>query len=434
MESQTDRKSDILQTLEIDSSSGRRRYLKWYVIAALIIMLSAPAALALKDRARSSSLNYTTREVRRGDIIVTVTATGNLEATNQITVGSELSGTVKSVEVDYNTRVKAGQVLARLDTSKLDAQNLQYKAALQSASAKLLETQATVRESENNLTRLKRVQELSQNKVPSQYEMDAAKAALDRARADEASARAAISQARANLLLNETDLSKTVIRSPINGIILTRDVEPGQTVAASLQAPVLFTVAEDLTRMELHVDVDEADVGQVREGQEATFTVDAFPNRIFKARITQVRYGATTTDGVVTYETILDVDNSDLLLRPGMTVTADITVQKVENAVLAPNAALRFTPVQKEQKASPSSNRGFMSRLFPHPPRPGRSALRQQEGPGNNVQQRVWTLRNGELVPIPLRVGATDGTMTEVTGGDVKPGMALVVDMAGAKS
>ncbi len=433
MESQTDRKSDILQTLEIDSSSGRRRYLKWYFIAALIIMLSAPAALALRDRTGSLSLNYTTREVRRGDIIVTVTATGNLESTNQINVGSELSGTVKSVEVDYNTKVKAGQVLARLDTSKLDAQNLQYKAALESANAKLLEAQATVRESDNNLTRLKRVQELSQNKVPSEYEMDAAEANLDRARANEASARAAISQARANLLLNETDLSKAVIRSPINGIILTRDVEPGQTVAASLQAPVLFTVAEDLTRMELHVDVDEADVGQVLQGQEATFTVDAFPDRTFKARITQVRYGATTTDGVVTYETILDVDNSDLLLRPGMTATADITVKKVENAVLAPNAALRFTPPVKEEKASPSHDVGFMGRLFPHPPRPERSPLRQQKEPGSN-KQHVWTLRDGELVPIPITIGATDGTMTEVTGGDVTPGMALVVDMAGAKS
>jgi HlyD family secretion protein len=255
--------------------------------------------------------------------------------------------------------------------------------------------------------------------------MDAAMAALQRAQADEASAKAQVSEAQATLEANESDLAKAVIYSPINGIVLKRSVEPGQTVAASFQTPVLFTLAEDLTKMELHVDVDEADVGQVKEGQEAAFTVDAYPDRAFPARITQVRYGSQEVEGVITYETVLNVDNSDLSLRPGMTATADITVQKVENAILVPNAALRFSPPVKEKEA-PSNSGSVLSKLLPHPPR---SPSKQREVViANKRQQRVWRLQDGKLAAVDVTTGATDGIMTEVTGGDVKPGMALVVD------
>ncbi len=243
----------------------------------------------------SNSVQYKTQEAVRGNLTVIVTATGTLQPTNKVDVGSELSGIIKTVEVDHNGRVKVGQVLARLDTSKLEAQVTQSRAALESAKGKLLQTQATLKETRSKLGQLQKVRELSKNKVPSQSELHAAEAAFERARADEASAKAAVSQARATLEAKETDLSKTVIRSPINGIVLTRSVEPGQTVAASFQAPVLFTLAEDLTQMELNVDVDEADVGRVREGQKATFRVDAYPNRTFEARITQARYGSSTT-------------------------------------------------------------------------------------------------------------------------------------------
>ena len=293
---------------------------------------------------QSTAARYKTEEVRRGDLTVIVTATGTLQPTNKVEVGSELSGIIKSVEADYNSKVKVGQVLARLDTSKLEAQVTQSRAALESAKAKVLQAQATVKETRAKLAQFQKVRELSNNKVPSQSELDAAEAAFERAKADEASATAAVSQAQATLQANETDLSKSVIRSPINGIVLTRSMEPGQTVAASFTAPVLFTLAEDLTQMELHVNVDEADVGKVQEGQEATFSVAAYPDRTFEARIIQARYGSSTTSGVVTYETVLKVDNPDLSLRPGMTATADITVKKVENAILIPSAALRFTP------------------------------------------------------------------------------------------
>jgi HlyD family secretion protein len=416
--------SDIAKTLEIDQSSDRRKGLKrWFIIALLVVAAVIATMIVWRTVDKSKTTQFKTQEVQRGDLTVIVTATGTLQPTNKVDVGSELSGIIKSVEVDYNGRVKVGQILARLDTSKLEAQVTQSKAALESAKAKVLQTQATVMETRSKLTQLQRVRELSNNKVPSQADLDVAEAAFERAKADEASAKATVSQAQATLEANETDLSKTVIRSPIKGIVLTRSVEPGQTVAASFQAPVLFTLAEDLTQMELHVNVDEADIGKVQEGQKATFSVAGYPNRTFEARITQARYGSSTTSGVVTYETVLKVNNSDLSLRPGMTATADITVKKVENAILIPSAALRFTPpVQEEKKPSGS----LVGSLLPRPPR---SASKQgEEVSANKKQQRVWTLKDGQLSVIHVTVGSTDGIMTEVVTGDIKLGMALVVD------
>jgi HlyD family secretion protein len=258
--------------------------------------------------------------------------------------------------------------------------------------------------------------------------MDAAEAAFERAKADAASATAAVTQAQAILQANETDLHKSVIRSPINGIVLTRSIDPGQTVAASFQAPVLFTLAEDLAQMELHVNVDEADVGKVLEGQKATFSVSAYPNRTFEARITQARYASTTTSGVVTYETVLKVSNTDLSLRPGMTATADITVKKVENAILVPSTALRFTPpVQQEEKSST----GLVSALLPRPPS---GTQQRNDTTTNGKQQRVWILKNGQLSGVYVTTGSTSGLMTEILTGDIQPGLEVVVDsITGAK-
>jgi HlyD family secretion protein len=428
MKSKKNPESDITQILGINQGSGRSKLKRWLLVAALIFV--AVIAMIIWTQAdKVNSIRYKTQEVQRGNLTVTVTATGTLEPTNQVDVGSEVSGIIEIVEVDYNDRVKVGQVLARLDTSKLKPQVLQSRAALESAQAMVLETQATVKETRNEVARLKQVRELSDGKVPSQHDMDAAEAALQRAQADEASAKAQVSEAQATLEANESDLAKAVIYSPINGIVLTRNVEPGQTVAASFQTPVLFTLAEDLTQMELHVDVDEADVGQVKEGQEATFTVDAYPDRTFPARIIQVRYGSQEVEGVITYETVLNVDNSDLSLRPGMTATADITVQKVENAILVPNAALRFSPSVKKKEA-PSNSGSVISKLLPHRPR---SPSKQREDvTADKRQHRVWTLQDGQLVAIAVTTGATDGIMTEVTSGDFEPGIEIVVDIVSA--
>jgi HlyD family secretion protein len=359
-----------------------------------------------------------------------VTATGTLEPTNLVEVGSELSGIIKSVEVNDNDHVKAGQVLARLDTEKLKARVLQSKAALESSQARVLQVQATMAETLIKLDRLKQLYELSNHKVPSLHDIDMAEASLKRAQADEASAKAQVAQARAELGANQTDLSKTIIRSPINGLVLTRNVEPGQTVAASLQAPVLFTLAEDLTRMELHVDVDEADVSLVKEGQEATFTVDAYPGQKFPATITQVRYAAQTVSGVVTYETVLKVNNSDLMLRPGMTATADITVKNLKDVILVPNAALRFEP-PTEQDQEPKESKNLITMLLPRRPRRSH-ASRQPKEKSADKQQQVWTLRQGKPVAIPLSIGLSDGLMTEVVDGDVHPGLSLLVEIVRA--
>lgn len=417
---------DIHGILGTQTSPKGRRRLKWVLLPAVLIALGVAVSLAMREKAMSSAVRYKYAEAVRGDLSITVTATGNLEPTNQVDVGSELSGTVRSVEVRDNDRVETGQVLARLDTAKLTAQNLQHRAALKSAEAKVLQARATVREAASNLSRLKQVRELSGNKIPSQFELDAAEAALERARAEEAGAEASVEQARATLQANETDLSKTEIMSPINGVVLVRNVEPGQTVAASLQAPVLFTLAEDLTQMELHVDVDEADVGLVQAGQRAVFTVDAYPEKTFPAEIQQVRYGSQTVDGVVTYETILNVENEDLLLRPGMTATAEINVKTVHRAVLIPNAALRFSPPVKVE--STEDKRSFVSKLMPGPPRRRRSSKPPDNASTPGKKAHVWTHSQGRLKAVPVEAGITDGTMTQVTGGEVAPGMSLIID------
>lgn len=423
MRTKSNEPADIAKTLDIDPASGNRKGAKRWMIAAVLVTAAVVIALVFRNASDSSSaVSYKTQEVQRGDLTVIVTATGTLQPTNQVDVGSELSGIIKTVEVDYNSKVKVGQTLAKLDTLKLEAQVTQSKAALESAKSKVLQAQATVRETRSKLAQLQRVRELSNNKVPSQAEIDAAEAALDRALADVASANAAVSQSQATLDGNQTDLSKAVIGSPINGIVLTRSVEPGQTVAATLTAPVLFTLAEDLTKMELHVNVDEADIGNIQEGQEATFSVAAYPNRIFDARIIQARYGSSTTSGVVTYETVLKVDNPDLSLRPGMTATADIIVKKIGNAVLIPSAALRFgLPIQEEKKPST----GLIGAILPRPPGHGNQ---QREDTANKKQQRVWTLRDGQLSAIPVTIGSTNGSLTEILTGEIQPGTAVVVE------
>jgi HlyD family secretion protein len=427
MKANSNDQSDVAKTLGIEGSLGNGKKPKQWLIAALLVAAAVVTALVFfKGSNSSSAVRYKTQDVHRGDLTVIVTATGTLEATNEVDVSSELSGIIKTIEVDYNSKVKIGQPLARLDTTKLEAQVTQSKAVLESAKAKVLQAQATVKETRSKLAQLRRVKELSNHKVPSQTEIDGAEAALERALADVASAKAAVAQFQATLEANETDLSKAVIRSPIDGIVLKRKMEPGQTVAATLDPPVLFTLAEDLTKMNLIVNVDEADVGQIQEGQNATFSVAAYPNRTFDARIVQARFGSTTTSGVVTYETVLKVDNPDLALRPGMTATADIIVKRIENAVLIPSAALRFTPpIQAEKK--PSTD--LLDSLLPRPPSP---AAQQREPAAGKKRQRVWTLKDEQLAAIPVTIGSANGGLSEDVAGEIQPGMAVVVDTVGS--
>ncbi len=419
METKTDAQSEIVKTLGIGSSKGRRKKWKWIIALAVLAVIIMAAVFAGKKKNTAAEDWFKTKAAERGPMTVTVTATGSLQPTNQVDVGSEQSGIVESVEVTYNDRVKVGQVLARLDPSILEAQVMQYKANLESAKAQLLQNKATVTETRNKLKRLKEVWELSDKQVPSQDELDTAEAALQRALASEASAKANVSQAQATLEAKETDLSKLIIYSPVNGIVLDRKVEPGQTVQASFQAVTLFTLAEDLTRMELHVAVDEADVGRVKAGQKATFTVDAYPDRTFEANVIQVRYGAKTEQGVVTYETVLSADNSELLLRPGMTATADIVVNEIEDTLLIPNAALRFSPEE-----------GDLKRFSGKPKSNPEASEDETTEKVKREQQKVWIVQDGKIVQVPINIGETDNINTEVKSGDLKPGDLLIINTA----
>jgi len=417
-----DQTAEVSKTLGV----GKRRSLLSRIIRLIILIgllggIAAVAVTRLRNE-NTDTTRYTTQPVKRGDLLVTVSATGTLEPIKKVDVGIEVSGTIKKVDLDYNDVVKVGQVLAELDTSKLEAQMLQSDAALSVAKARLLQAQATVLEAKAQMGRLEEMRKLSNGKMPSQSEFDTQKATLARAMADEGSAKASVAQAQATLDANKSDLSKAVIHSPINGMVLTRSVEPGQTVAAMFQSPVLFTLAEDLTQMELQVDVDEADVGQVKEDQDATFTVDAYPDQVFSARTTQVRYGSQTVDGVVTYKAVLKVDNSNLALRPGMTATAAITVNKRANALLISNAALRFKPPQTQ--AQKKGGESLLFKILPHPP--ASQTTQHDDTDAKSKEQKVWVLSGGQLQPVTITKGLSDGKVTEVLTGELEPGMELV--------
>lgn len=417
----------VREQLGVDQHAHRSPHLGRWVFAILLGIGLVAAVRWWTSTARPVAAAYITQNVIRGDLRVTVTATGTLAPINQVDVGSELSGIVKTVAVDYNDRVRAGQVLARLDTTKLEAQARQIRATLDAAHARAEQALATLVEARAQLERAER---LAGVQLLPPADLDAARAALKRAEAERRNAAAAVAQAEASLQATETDLTKTVIRSPITGVVLKRTIEPGQTVAASFQAPVLFTIAEDLTKMKLDIDVDEADVGQVQAGQEATFTVDAYPDRTFSARVSKVSFSSTTTGGVVTYKASLYVDNSDLLLRPGMTTTADVLVGKVSNALLVPNAALRFSPATSSQP-SPPPRSGLFGRMMPQ--RSRTPAQLPAESTTRGTAQRVWVLRNGDAAPMNIAVGMTDGRMTEVTGGDLEEGAPVIVQTAALK-
>jgi HlyD family secretion protein len=393
-----------------------RRLGRWLIVA--VVAVAVVGGIMRLRATRGEPLSpYQTETVEKGTLTVTVTATGELNSLTQVNIGTEISGVLESVDVDFNSPVRVGQVLARVNTEKLEAQAAQARAGLLSAQAKRLQAQATVTESQAELARLQHVRELSKGRVPSQQELDSQQASAKRAEADEASAAAQVTQSQASLAAIETDIRKAVIRSPINGIVLDRQVDPGQTVAASFQTPTLFTLAEDLTKMKLIIDIDEADIGVVRVGQTARFRVDAYPDRTFESKVKEVRSTPKTSNGVVTYQTVLTVDNSDRLLQPGMTATAEITVTQVKDAVLAPNAALRFTP----PAALPDAGG------FGFPPRP--PGIGRRDRSAEKAGPRLWTLSGQDLVPIDVAVGPTDGRRTVIERGEIAPGTPVIVDL-----
>ncbi len=418
----------------LDEPSAR----PWWKRGAVWGSVAAAVAIALalawwqSGRRAAAAPSYVTEPVVRGTLNVTVSADGTLQPTRSVNIGSELSGTVARVHVDVNDHVKQGQVLVELDTSKLRDQVARSRAALATAQAGVAQAVATLTESQANLARLEEVQKLSGGKVPAQTEIDTARAAVERARAAEASARAGVASAQAQLSTDETNLAKGSIRSPIDGVVLTRAVDPGNAVAASLQAVTLFTIAEDLRKLELDVNVDETDVGLVAPGQKATFTVGAYLNRRYPATVTRVAYGSTKTDNVVTYTTELEVDNQDLSLRPGMTATATIQTADRTPSLLVPNTALRFTPngAAGAPAAAASYSGNLVSKLMPRPPQ---SVSRRSGGVAGNGgasggSRQLWVLRDGAPAAVRVSVGGTDGKRTEVSGEGLKEGDAVIID------
>lgn len=406
--------TDINSVLKTDGGGKWKRRL---ILLALLAILAGGALFIMGGRQKAANTpSYATAEITRGDIVVTVSATGTLEPTNEVEVGSEISGTIESVYADFNSHVKKGQLLVRLDTTKLEAQVTQAKASLEAAKANVLQMKATEKEALLKLNQIKKLYEVTEGRSPSRTEVDAAEAAYERALANTASARASVTQAEATLEGYETDMSKAEIHSPVDGMVLDKSIEEGQTVAASLEAPVLFTIAEDLKQMELHVYVDEADIGQVTQGQKASFTVDAYPDRTFEGTIIQARYGSETVDNVVTYETIIKVDNSDMFLRPGMTATADITVREINNVLMVPNAALRYAP------AAPSKEESFISKLMPRPPRRERAQPKAVE----KGKITVWALEEGREMPYNVRLGDSDGSRRQILDSELREGMKLI--------
>ena len=352
--------------------------------------------------APQEKVSYRTVEVKRGSIVSTVSATGTVQPRLKVLVGAEVSGMIKSWFADFNQRVKQGERLALLVPDRFDAQVEQRKSAVAVSQARVEEAQAKVATA--TLER-ERIQSAFERSAASDFEFQSTKAT-------EAATLAALHAAQAQLLADEADLrmaeieqKKTEILSPIDGVVISRDVDAGQTVAASLSAPTLFTIANDLTKMQVEAAVSETDIGRIAEGLEAEFRVDAYPNRRFRGSVAQVRYKETVVDNVVTYTTLINVENQDLSLRPGMTATILFEVAKANDVLLVPNAALRFNPNFKPAEINWN--------------RPGK---------GQAVQPRVYRLDGEALVEIPIQLGLNDGTFTEVKGGELKEAVRVVIE------
>jgi HlyD family secretion protein len=401
--------STIEAALGLDRGGlSRKRRRGWlYAVFALAIMIAGIAGYQWYA-ASPARIDYTTVPASAGDLTVEVSATGTLQPLTQVDISSELSGVVRSVSANENQQVRKGDVLAALDTSKLEVQIERAEASAKAAAANLEDATVTLKENEAALVR---ATELTRRGMATNQSLEAATATRDRAKAALDSAEANLAIAKADLKAQQTDFAKSTIYAPIDGIVLTRSVDPGQTVASSLQAPVLFIIAADLRNMELKAAVDEADIGAVKPGQHARFTVDAFPERPFDAEIRDISYASVTTDGVVTYDARFDVDNGELLLRPGMTATVSVVTKQAKGVLTVPASAFRYRPAQQ-------AARGWsLSDLFTGGMRrPGGNRQAQTKAPTDGLRT-LYVLENGKPRPVSVKIGSTDGELTEITSG-----------------
>ena len=428
-------------------SSQSRPFRKWLFILAGLALIGGLAWFYLtKENGDEGKTEYITEPAGLGRISLIVTAAGNLAPINQVVIGSELSGSIVEVNVDTNDPVKKNQQIAKLDTSKLNQQTDRSRAALLAAKARVSQAKATLEEAKAAFARQQELHELSGGKTPSRATMETSRATVSRAEADLESANASVAGAEAEVRAFERDLEKAIIRSPVDGVVLSRTVEVGQTVAASFTAPTLFTIAEDLRKMELLVSVTEADIGRVEAGQTATFSVDAWPRRKYTAIVKKVAFGSANNQntgsgsnnnnnnaastGVVTYGTELEVANDDLSLRPGMTATVDIAIMDKQDILIVPNSALRFDPETAAAIETPEkTKRTLVQSLSPGGGRRWRSGAPMPKAKSVPDGPRVFMLKDGEPVEVPVTPGITDGRITEITGDSLKPDTPVIISI-----
>jgi HlyD family secretion protein len=384
---------EIRATLGLDQGT---RWWRRVLVAVLVLALLAGAGVGYRHWRRTPVPSYATAAAVRGDLTVVVTASGTVQPRRSVEVGPQISGRIATVRVDDNDVVEQGDVLAEIDPTQLRARAAEGQARLRAARAQVAEAQAALDEATTTRARARALLEAS---VGTAQALDTAEAAVARATAMLESARAQVGVAQAALSAVRTDLGWAIIRAPIDGVVLARQVEPGQAVAAAFAPPVLFVIAESLASMEVRVDVDEADIGRVRSGQAARFTVDAYPGREFPARVETVHNAPRSVQNVTTYEAVLAVDNAEQLLRPGMSADVSITTATERGILLVPNEALRFVP-------------------------PGVSETAEQRR-----ASRVWVSSDDQLRRVDVRTGASDGSRTAILGGDLKAGMPVVIDV-----
>lgn len=404
-----------VETLERELAA-RQRGRTWKVVLALVAVAGASYGVVAYQREREPAAppRYVTGSVENRDITETVESSGKLQPLTEVKVGTQVSGRVVRVHVDFNDTVKKGDLLAEIDPSLFGAQVSQVAGQLSAADAQLQRAQAA--ESAAKLT-FDRTKSLQSEAIASAAELDSARNALDIARADVVAASAQAKGLRAQLASANTTLAYTKIYSPIDGIVINRDVDPGQTVASSFSAPVLFVIAQDLSAMQVLADIDEADVGKIREGMSAEVRVDAFPEQVFAGRLTQIRYSPTEVQGVVTYAAVLDVKNDRLELRPGMTATVTITANAVTQKPAVKNAALRFKPKDATKAGPPIELKPGERRVYTI----DESATPTPAPDGKGTPDPV-------LVPLKVRVGISDGVWTELTDATLAEGGLVVTE------
>lgn len=447
---------EVLKTLGVGKGRGVRRWLVRILVPLVALGAAAGGVYVWRTQSNKDKVEtYSTENVERGDLRQTVTATGTLSPLDAVEVGAEVTGRVTKVTVDINDTVTVGQLLVELDAEQFEARVEESQAQLRSAQASYKTSKATIAEAE---AKAQRTRELHKRGLASSQELETADATLARAKSSATSSSAQISLARAGLKSAKSTKSKTVINSPIDGIVLARSVELGQTVTSGLQTPILFTLARDLNQMELTIDVDEADVGLVKEGQKATFVVDAYPKKTFSSTVKRLHNLPKAGTTVITYQAELIVDNTERLLRPGMTATATVIVNEKSDVLSVPNAALRFKPEGDSEESGGSKPGGLgipglggrvrgMRGVGPRGggggPRPsggaapagsGRAGGPRSDGSGapggeRKDRGRVYIVQAGKPKAVRVLIGASDGQRTEVLSKELQPGTPVIVDV-----